>query len=224
MLKKKLRAIISFVLCVLLFASFVGCEKEKTTKTSKKESVKTSAVPTNMEEKDEKDKTEFSIKNFAFETQYISTHGGYDKEYPIVKIIRSEKELEEYYYENCETYRFDRGRDDIIAFYVADNKYDEKYFENQILILVLVEEGSGSIRHAVTELKTVTLNGESKTQITINRLIPTACTADMEMWHIFIEPEAGVEIESEEDIEIIFTKTVYTGRIEWVDYSSTNND
>lgn len=221
MLKKKLRAIISFVLCVLLFASFVGCEKEKTTKTSKKESVKTSTVPTKTEEKEE---TEFSVKNFTFETQYISTNGGYDKEYPIVKIIRSEKELEEYYDTNKETYQFDMAFNSETAFYVADNKYDEKYFENQILILVLVEEGSGSIRHAVTELKTVTLNGESKTQITINRLIPTACTADMALWHIFIEPEAGVEIESEEDIEIIFTKTVYTGRIEWVDYSSTNND
>lgn len=221
MLKKKLRAIISFVLCVLLFASFVGCEKEKTTKTSKKESVKTSTVPTKAEEKE---KTEFSLKNLNFKTQHSRTNGGYDKEYPIVKIIRSEKELEEYYYENCETYRFDRGYDDIIAFYVADNKYDEKYFENQILILVLVEEGSGSFRHAVTEMKTVTLNGESKTEITINRLIPQSGTADMALWHIFIEPEAGVEIESEEDIEIIFTKTVYTGRIEWVDYSSTNND
>ena len=137
-----------------------------------------------------------------FQTQYIRTNGYHDGvEYPIVKIIRSVDELNSYYNENKEKYslkrREDPASDSTIGFLDACDKYTAEYFEDQILVMILLEEGSGSIRHNVDNVK---IGSNGKLYISISRDVPEAGTDDMAEWHILIEPEKDITVASESDV------------------------
>ncbi len=145
-----------------------------------------------------------NIEKREFEAQYIRTDGYHENvEYPIVKIIRSAKELNAYYEEYKEMYNLERrenpASDSSIGFLDACDKYDEAYFEKQILVMVLQEEGSGSTRHKVDSVGFV----GSEMVISIDTLVPEAGTDDMAEWHVLIEPEAGADVESEKDITVL---------------------
>ena len=132
-----------------------------------------------------------------FNAQYIRTDGYHeDVKYPVVKIIRSVRELSEYYEANKEGYSLGRNdnvySDTTIGFLDACDKYDDAYFEDHILIMVLLEEGSGSIRHKV---QSVHMNADGHCYIYIDRIVPEAGTCDMAEWHILIELETEVDLE-----------------------------
>lgn len=64
-------------------------------------------------------------------------------------------------------------------------KYDKKYFEDKSLIVIVIEEGSGSITHSVTDLK---MSDDGKLYIYIDVNVPESGDTAMAYWHIFIEP------------------------------------
>ena len=64
-------------------------------------------------------------------------------------------------------------------------KYDKKYFEDKSLIVIVIEEGSGSITHSVTDLK---MSDDGKLYVYIDVNMPESGDTDMAYWHIFIEP------------------------------------
>ena len=139
-----------------------------------------------------------------FQTQYIRTDGYHDGvEYPIVKIIRSVDELNAYYNENKEKYSLERredpASDSTIGFLDACDKYNAEYFEKQILVMVLLEEGSGSTRHNVDNVK---LGSDGMLYVNIRSIVPEVGTCDMAEWHILIEPETNVDIASESDVVV----------------------
>ena len=139
-----------------------------------------------------------------FQTQYIRTDGYHDGvEYPIVRIIRSVNELNSYYNENKEKYSLERredpASDSTIGFLDACDKYNAEYFEKQILVMVLLEEGSGSTRHNVDNVK---LGSDGKLYVNIRSIVPEIGTCDMAEWHILIEPEKDVNVPSESDVVV----------------------
>ena len=139
-----------------------------------------------------------------FETQYIRTDGYHEGvEYPVVKIIRSVDELNAYYNENKEKYSLERredpASDSTIGFLDACDKYNAEYFEKQILVMVLLEEGSGSTRHNVDNVK---LGSDGMLYVNIRSIVPEVGTCDMAEWHILIEPETNVDIASESDVVV----------------------
>lgn len=139
-----------------------------------------------------------------FDAQYIRTDGYHeDARYPAVKLIRSVRELNEYYEANKEKYSLGRNGnvslDTTIGFLDACDRYDDTYFEDHILVMVLLEEGSGSNRHKV---RSVYMSAGGRCCICIDRIVPEARTCDMAEWHILIELEAGIEIEKESDITV----------------------
>lgn len=139
-----------------------------------------------------------------FDAQYIRTDGYHEGvQYPVVKIIRSVGELNAYYEANKEEYSLGRNdnvsSDTTIGFLDACDRYDNAYFEDHILVMVLLEEGSGSNRH---EVQAVHMSAGGQCRIDIDRIVPEAGTCDMAEWHILIEPEAGVKIEKESDITV----------------------
>ena len=140
-----------------------------------------------------------------FDAQYIRTYGYHEGvEYPVAKIIRSVRELNAYYEANKEEYGLGRNDnvspDTTIGFLDACDRYDGAYFEDHVLIMVLLEEGSGSVRHKV---QSVRVSADGQCCIYIDRIVPEAGTCDMARWHILIEPEAGIEIEKESDITVL---------------------
>lgn len=139
---------------------------------------------------------------FGFNAQYLRTNG-YQKDvaYPVVKIIRSVEELNEYYEANRDSY-------DMRSFRDACEKYDEAYFRDRILVMVLVEAGSGSVRYQVTD---AALNGETLV-VDIDVIAPEAGTCDMAEWHILIEPAAGVNVVDEAQVNVNLRVTGNTAR------------
>ena len=109
--------------------------------------------------------------------------------YPAARIFRTEEELKTYL--KTETHMSENLLN-------ACEKYDDEYFENRMLVAVLLEEGSGSIRHEVERIGV----DSGDLWIEIKSIVPEVGTCDMAWWHVLIEPEAGVEVESEEDIVV----------------------
>ena len=139
-----------------------------------------------------------------FDAQYIRTNGYREGAvFPRVVIIRSVEELKTYYEQNKYTFDLERRdkvySDSSIGFLDACDRYDEAYFSQQILVMVLLQEGSGSVRHQVTS---VGITEDGKLNITIDSQCPEISTDDMAQWHILVEPEAGVDVESAEDVLI----------------------
>lgn len=147
----------------------------------------------------------------SIELEFSSTHvrtNGYheDVKYPVVKLVRSVDELEHYY--NLNKDRYSLGRRDpadshyvdyTIGFLDACDKYDEAYFKENVLLLVLLEEGSGSIRHSVDSVQKT----DDKIRVNISRISPEIGTCDMAEWHVFVDlSEKDVTYDTEVEVLI----------------------
>lgn len=151
-----------------------------------------------------------SSMNYIQGVQYIRTDGYVDGEtYPKTFWISSVEELQNYYEANKEKYWLD-GND----FAAAMERYDASFFEENDLIVVFLEEGSGSNRHEVTGVKiSPSENGEKQYAIQpeIKRLVPECGTCDMADWHIIIEIDKGHGMSVSELQEPVFTVVTLAG-------------
>lgn len=125
----------------------------------------------------------------AFTARYIRTNGYQDGvSYPVVTLIDSRDALDRYY----ETYRdlYDLSSrenayaDTGVGFADVIEAYDDAWFGTHQLLIVLLEEGSGSVRHTVTGI-----SSDPEPVVEIVRLIPEIGTADMAEWHVLIETD-----------------------------------
>lgn len=146
-------------------------------------------------------------ESYAFEAQYIRTNGYSEgRSYPYHVVIDSKEELEAYYIANKELYDLAHRdvvySDTTIGFLDACEKYTDDYFQRQNLVLIVLEEGSGSIRHEITDVRAHRdENGASLGwDITIDRIAPEVGTDDMAQWHLFLEVQMGDIIKSEDDV------------------------
>lgn len=117
---------------------------------------------------------------YDFEAQYIRTNriGGSD-EYPMTELIESRSELEKYISSKEKSYSMGRVSE-------AAEKYTDEWFSDHKLLVVVLEEGSGSNRHEVV--------GLTKDNVTITRIVPQVGTCDMAEWHILVETDNNFEM------------------------------
>jgi len=137
----------------------------------------------------------------------VRTNGYHeDAIYPAVTVINSKSGLEKYYSANRDRYFLEKRTpeppDVGQGFLDAADKYDNAFFTNHVLVLILLEEGSGSIRHEVTKVD----QNEMETDITIRRDVPYVQTEDMAEWHIFIELKSSEYNGSSINIKYITVK------------------
>jgi len=121
--------------------------------------------------------------------------------YPLVVRISSARELRDYYERNRNIYQFNQG------YYSEDNMaesvfsessgFDDVFFATRFLLFIIIEEGSGSVRHKVETL----LPGNGTLPVNITRIIPDIGTADMAQWHIVLALDKAL---SDKDVEISF--------------------
>lgn len=126
-----------------------------------------------------------------FDVQHIRPDG-YNEgfKYPIVKVIHTVGELNAHYEEYKEYFFLDgSGPYDDFTFVKACEKYNAEYFKNNILIFVIIEEGSGSISHKVTDVYTE----GSILNINIDRYSPWAQTEDMAEHYYIIETSISAD-------------------------------
>ena len=130
-----------------------------------------------------------------FHAKYIRTNGYVDGEqYPKTLWLTSTAELNDYYEANKEQYYRDSidnsSTGQIIGFFNSISEYDDTFFETNDLILVMLMEGSGSIRHEVTDvlLRPLSMGSiQHSIQPVIKRSVPESATDDIAVWHIIIE-------------------------------------
>ena len=86
----------------------------------------------------------------------------------------------------------------------ACDKYDNAYFERQNLVLIVLQEGSGSIRHEITDVRRHRIENGALDgwDITIDRKVPEAGTEDMAQWHLFLEVQMGDVIKATDKVWI----------------------
>ena len=131
------------------------------------------------------------MQNYSFNAQYIRTncYGG-NVIYPQKKLITSRSELDSYiaeYWENVKN-RWSGSYDDD-EFIKAAAKYDDNWFSSHKLMLVVLETSSGSHRYNVTQVSGI--------GVTIERKLPQVGTCDMAEWHILIEVDKDVYVNSD---------------------------
>lgn len=136
--------------------------------------------------------------------QYIRTNGYQDGAvFPRVVIIRSVAELKDYYQKNRDTFALERrdsvSADSTIGFLDACDAYDEDYFRTGYLIFVLLEEGSGSTRHKVTDVAT---QPGGTLAVSIDTMTPEVGTCDMAEWHIILELNRQLLVESTDQVKL----------------------
>ena len=130
--------------------------------------------------------------NFMYQTvhtqQYVGGTWTSNIEYPAITVISSRAELEQYHNDYEGLYDFSRYEHSNNGFMDAIERYSDAFFADSFLVLVLIEETSGSSRHRVESV-------EDGGDIVITRLLPEMVTADMAQWHIIIELDNDDKIE-----------------------------
>ena len=130
---------------------------------------------------------------YLVSTREIRTDGGNeDITYPFVTVLRSREELEDYCLAQGEVFDLET------EFLDACKGYDESYFAKHDLILICVEETSGSVTHQVTDVR----EEKGGWIITVVRHEPEEKTADMAQWHILVEIQMGKVIAPEATVSV----------------------
>ena len=137
--------------------------------------------------------------------QYVRTNGrAPDAEFPSSLIIRSKQELLDYYENNKAYYNMDSSWDESPAFRDAIERYDDAYFAERELLIVLMEEPSGSIRHKVNRIWDVFVEGKRVYNISITSFKSMRGDDDMAQWHILIELPEWFHTDPGDEIPLVF--------------------
>lgn len=111
----------------------------------------------------------------------------WDMTYDETVVIDSFDKLEKYYDKHKGLFDLEHKEkvysDTTIGFVDTFETYDEAWFDENVLIMAVVEEGSGSIRHYLDHIHK-SPNGELT--VIFERVIPELCTDDMACWHIMV--------------------------------------
>ena len=201
-------------ICVLLLGavmvfSVAACSKgqDKNSEVSQKEQEASEELSDGTSEKGTQGESVTGIEpaGYAFEAQYIRTDGGFDEiEAPYYVLIESREALEAYYEANKDI--FDLARKDVvysdttIGFLDACDKYDEAYFVRQNLLLIVLTEPSGSIRHRIADVRQK--NESEDWIVSIETKEPEIGTDDMATWHLLLEVQMGKVITAEDIVHI----------------------
>ena len=139
--------------------------------------------------------TEPPLEAVPFRAQYVRTdHYLEGAEYPQSRLVRSREELLAFYNEFLGADSLMRASAPASAVPSEFEFYDGDFFLDRSLIVVRLEEGSGSNRHEVTDV----LLDSGAYLVQITRILPGpgyAGTCDMAEWHILIEiPKAEDDV------------------------------
>ncbi len=159
------------VLIVVFMITLASCKKE---------------VPVLLKENDI-----VLINEFDFTAQYVRSDSSASM-YSNNIVITSQSQLKEYANRISE----DAQYVDSSPFDKAVQKYTDEFFTKKQLVVCVLEEPSGSIRHKVQK---VGLGENDNLVVFIERDVPEIGTCDMALWHIIIETDKT----DAKDIEII---------------------
>ncbi|HAK42841.1 MAG TPA: hypothetical protein DCM59_09265 [Clostridium sp.] len=196
MKKAKLKSLCGILILVIALA-FLGCNNVNDNESSKEDT--TEVIDPSNQDKGEsplnsKEKTEDKIvKNPSDSTRELEFKASYErspyynssKEYPIITICKSKGDLKEHEAKV-------KGLTVSKLCYVSENndvnlsKYNDEFFTKKALIVITLDESSGSVRHNVKKV----VKDSNEITVVIERKVPELGTADMAEWNIYIELNA----------------------------------
>lgn len=145
-----------------------------------------------------------ALKDYPCQAQYVRTDAVNDSiSYPKVTVIENRDELQAYYEKYKHVFQLERKVGESAGFLGACAKYDDAYFAQHKIILIALEEKSGSVRHTGTKLSGADRNWE----IYIDKNAPQIGTSDMAQWHVFVEVPTDIGIDKDDIIELPGYKT-----------------
>jgi len=154
------RVIITGIMLLAILVTFGSCESKK--------SVASNSL--------------LNSSQIDFDVQYIRIGSGFGPRNPNSTVISSMDELNQYPRSLSNRSFWETEYTNAIS------KYSDSYFADNFLVIVLLEENSGSNRHKVERI-------EPNGNIFIKQLIPEIGTADMATWIIFIELNNNFRLE-----------------------------
>jgi len=202
-------AIISVLSVVVVAMLFVACgkvsDKGHNVSQDGQEASKEMSAGASEKESPGASETGIAPAGYAFDAQYIRTDGGFDEvDMPSYVLIEYREELDAYYEANKDIFDLERKdvvySDTTIGFLDACDKYDEAYFEKRNLLLIVLTEPSGSIRHRIADVRRK--SGSSDWIVSIETIAPEIGTDDMAAWHLFLEVQMGKVISAEDIVHI----------------------
>lgn len=129
----------------------------------------------------------------------VRTNGYVDGEkYPKTVIITSRAELDKYYEDNKNVYELGSDFSSAITFWHACSGYDDAFFAEKNLVLIVLESGTGMISYNVTGA----FYGEGYLAVNIDASSPEVVTSDMAEWHIILETPKTVKAEDKVAVQI----------------------
>lgn len=151
-----------------------------------------------------------NAKEISFKAQFIRTENphGENLGFPQYEIIKDASQLKAY--NEAEGLGINEG------FIKATQKYTEKYFENNILFIAHIEEGSGSNTHKITSVT----GTKNKTNVYIDTITPEAGTCDMAYHRIVIEMKKS-DTENT-DFELFFNGKKASGKTKEITANGEN--
>lgn len=124
-----------------------------------------------------KDNIQNEEKKLVFSDKYLRTsHNGEKSGFPYMQTVKTYEELVSYLESNKEIFYLGE------EFNEAIKDYDREFFKDNIIVISVLEEGSGSVSHLVEK---VTENKNGEIEIHIKRNVPEVGTCDMAYHHIF---------------------------------------
>ena len=129
------------------------------------------------------------IREHAFEQAFENLYSETGSSFKAV-VITSHEELEELLSELIPAEATEKYPQYVAPTYQKFSKYDDAFFAEYDLLVVLKEEGSGSFWH---EVQGISVDSENNCTVTIDRHMPETCTEDMAYWAICIETEKPIE-------------------------------
>ncbi|MBR4072496.1 MAG: hypothetical protein IKK24_01020, partial [Clostridia bacterium] len=160
-----------------------------------------------------------------FEAQYIRTGSLTDiTNYPLFTVLQSTDELNAYYESNKDNFNLERRKnpaaDSTIGFLDACDKYKADFFKKNALVLIVIEEGSGSTRHNVNNIRVDT---DGKFYVDVSSIVPEVGTCDMAQWHIIIEIAKEYCPKTSDGISIYMDNKLITDE-EWHTHQPVENE
>jgi hypothetical protein len=148
----------------------------------------------------------------TYSVQYIRTNGYHDgAKFPGVALIKSLEDLQNYYTDHRDIYDLERKEkvytDTTAGFLDACDRYDEAFFEEQFLLLVLLEEGSGSVSHEVCRVERTP---DKKISVSVDSIVPEVGTSDMAQWHVILELSRNAMVDSPGEVLVY-----WNGNLRW---------
>ncbi len=145
-------------------------------------------------------------KEVVFDAVYSRTDGYFEeKTYPYVTLLNTRAQLEQYTADHEGQFNF-YGSASSDSFYNIVTAYDAAFFADYSIVMIMVKEESGSVRHQVEEI----LCEDGKTTITVSRILPDGDSTDDEaFWHLMVKlPKDSPVLEHPDAISVVLkTKT-----------------